>query len=67
MADAIERAATLGANVVWLGVWEHNPRAIRFYEKHGFTTAGEQPFGKDPQRDLVMVRPLRVAADPAAP
>ena len=69
MADAIARATAMGANVVWLGVWEHNPRAIRFYEKHGFTTVGEQPFvlGKDPQRDLVMVRPLQVAADPAPP
>lgn len=69
MADAIARAAAMGANVVWLGVWEHNPRAIRFYEKHGFTTVGEQPFvlGKDPQRDLVMVRPIQASAEPAAP
>ena len=21
---------------LWLGVWEHNPKAIRFYEKNGF-------------------------------
>jgi ribosomal protein S18 acetylase RimI-like enzyme len=69
MADAIARADAMGANVVWLGVWEHNPRAVRFYEKHGFTTVGEQPFvlGKDPQRDLVMVRPIRASAQPTAP
>jgi diamine N-acetyltransferase len=56
----VTRARGVGAAALWLGVWEHNPRAIRFYEKHGFTTVGEQPFvlGKDPQRDLVMVRPL---------
>lgn len=60
MEDAVARARAMGAAVLWLGVWEHNPRAIRFYEKHGFTTVGEQPFvlGKDPQRDLVMVRAL---------
>lgn len=69
MQDAIARADAMGARVVWLGVWEHNPRAIRFYEKHGFTTVGEQPFvlGKDPQRDLVMVRPIQATAVRPAP
>ena len=58
MQAAIERAAALGADVIWLGVWERNPRAIRFYEKCGFTLAGDHVFqmGRDPQRDLVMVR-----------
>lgn len=65
MDDAVARGRTMGAAVLWLGVWEHNPRAIRFYEKHGFTTVGEQPFvlGKDPQRDLVMVRQLAPPGD----
>jgi len=69
MQDSIARADAMGAKVVWLGVWEHNPRAIRFYEKHGFTTVGEQPFvlGKDPQRDLVMVRPIQASAERPAP
>jgi ribosomal protein S18 acetylase RimI-like enzyme len=69
MRETVERARAFGAEVIWLGVWEHNPRAIRFYEKHGFTTVGEQPFvlGKDPQRDLVMMRPLATAAESAAP
>ncbi|HEV8241559.1 MAG TPA: GNAT family N-acetyltransferase [Thermoanaerobaculia bacterium] len=69
MRDSIARAETMGARAIWLGVWEHNPRAIRFYEKHGFTAVGEQPFvlGRDPQRDLVMVRPLQAAAEPQAP
>jgi ribosomal protein S18 acetylase RimI-like enzyme len=58
---AIEQAArAAGADVVWLGVWEHNPRAIRFYEKHGFQAVGEHVFtvGADPQRDIVMSRHL---------
>jgi diamine N-acetyltransferase len=45
---------------VWLGVWEHNPRAIRFYQRLGFAEVGDHVFvvGTDPQRDLVMIRIL---------
>lgn len=45
-------------DIIWLGVWEHNPRAIRFYEKNGFKEVGEHVFqlGDDAQRDLLMVR-----------
>lgn len=41
---------------LWLGVWEHNPRAIAFYHKYGFEVVGEHMFklGTDPQRDLIM-------------
>jgi diamine N-acetyltransferase len=60
MAMALDRAEAGGADQVWLGVWEHNPRAIAFYKKFGFTERGEHtfPVGNDPQRDLIMVRPL---------
>jgi diamine N-acetyltransferase len=53
-----QHAKATGADVVWLGVWERNPRAIRFYEKNGFRAVGEHIFtvGADPQRDLVMSR-----------
>lgn len=46
------------SDVVWLGVWEHNPRAIAFYRKFGFIEVGEHIFslGRDPQRDIVMTR-----------
>ena len=40
--------------VVWLGVWEHNLRAKRFYEKNGFTDSGYThgfPIGNTPQTD----------------
>jgi ribosomal protein S18 acetylase RimI-like enzyme len=55
-----ERAIAEGADVVWLGVWERNPRAIRFYQKNGFREVGEHTFavGSDVQRDLVMSRRL---------
>jgi ribosomal protein S18 acetylase RimI-like enzyme len=54
LADARER----GADRVWLGVWEHNPRARRFYAKLGFEVAGDHAFvlGDEVQRDLVMAR-----------
>lgn len=41
---------------LWLGVWEHNPRAIRFYEKNGFKIFGSHPFpfGDEVQNDFLM-------------
>jgi len=49
-----------GAVLLWLGVWERNPRAIRFYEKQGFRDVGHHDFvlGSDVQRDRLMVREL---------
>lgn len=60
MAEAMRLAALGGADRVWLGVWEHNPRAIAFYAKCGFEEVGEQRFllGGDPQRDVVMAKKL---------
>jgi len=45
-------------DVVWLGVWERNPRATAFYERHGFRRVGRQVFllGRDEQFDNVMAR-----------
>ena len=58
--SCVDAASAWGADVLWLGVWEKNLRAIAFYEKHGFRAVGEQPFqlGSDTQRDVVMARPL---------
>ena len=52
-----------GARTLWLGVWEKNPRAIRFYEKCGFRDVGSQTFvlGDDAQTDRVMARPIPAA------
>lgn len=49
-----------GFDVMWLGVWEFNPRAQRFYEKNGFRFIGSHVFmlGSDPQTDLLMQREL---------
>jgi ribosomal protein S18 acetylase RimI-like enzyme len=37
---ACERANELGFKWIWLGVWEENIRAQRFYSKHDFTQVG---------------------------
>lgn len=56
MDACFERAGLEGADVMWLGVWEYNPRAQRFYEKNGFREVGKHTFqlGSDPQTDLLM-------------
>lgn len=58
MQRALAEAAGRGKDAVWLGVWDRNDRAIRFYESWGFHRIGSQPFllGADLQNDLVMVR-----------
>lgn len=63
MATILSTAADAGADHIWLGVWEHNPRAIAFYCKYGFRIVGEHifQFGSDPQRDLVMVAEVNEA------
>lgn len=41
--------------VIWLGVWEHNLRAQKFYEKYGFVNSGHThdfPIGNTPQTDF---------------
>ena len=60
MDTVVDAARSRGARTIWLGVWERNPRAIAFYEKHGFRDVGCQPFklGGDDQTDRVMARAL---------
>ena len=49
-----------GGRHLWLSVWERNPRAIAFYEKHGFHDAGAEDFwvGSDCQTDRILVAPV---------
>jgi len=53
---AVEIAKKTRHNYLWLGVWEKNPHAISFYEKMGFTRAGNHLFklGEDLQKDIIM-------------
>lgn len=62
MTVCLCEAEAAGCDAVWLGVWEHNPRAIAFYRKWGFEQVGTQTFqlGDDLQTDWVMARPLGI-------
>jgi len=56
MKASISEAKEKGFNSIWLGVWEKNERAIKFYERWGFKKVGEKNFtlGNDTQNDFTM-------------
>ncbi|UCH66583.1 MAG: GNAT family N-acetyltransferase [Ignavibacterium sp.] len=56
LEKAVEAAKEKNVKYVWLGVWENNPRAIRFYEKNGFVPFGNHgfKFGNDTHTDILM-------------
>lgn len=58
MQASLDAASEAGHQTLWLGVWEHNARAIAFYERWGFAVTGEHEFrlGADLQTDLIMMR-----------
>jgi ribosomal protein S18 acetylase RimI-like enzyme len=53
---AIEIARQKNSEYVWLGVWEENLRAIKFYTKNGFVEFDKHIFklGNDEQTDIMM-------------
>ncbi|MET4142076.1 GNAT family N-acetyltransferase [Pedobacter sp. UYP1] len=60
---ALEIAILQDKAYLWLGVWEENPRAIRFYEKNGFVAFDKRIFkmGNDEQTDIMMKKILTPA------
>ena len=62
MRECIEEAKRRNYQTMWLGVWEYNFRAQRFYEKLGFEKVGEHIFqlGSDAQTDIVMEKNLLI-------
>lgn len=60
MEKAVETASSLNKKILWLGVWEHNERAITFYKKWGFERFSEHAFvlGEDVQTDWLMKKDL---------
>ncbi len=60
MEACIDLAREKGKDWIWLGVWEHNHRAIAFYEKMGFGAFDRHIFllGQDVQYDWLMRRRL---------
>lgn len=57
---AEEIARNLGVAGIWLGVWEHNQRALHFYSKMGFHHIGQHAFfmGDDEQLDLIYYKDI---------
>jgi len=53
---ALETANAQHKKSIWLGVWEENLRAIKFYEKNGFVAFDKHIFkmGNDEQTDIMM-------------
>jgi len=62
MNSCLEEAKKKGHQTIWLGVWQKNLRAIRFYENWGFRKVGTKEFilGSDLQHDYIMARPVEM-------
>ena len=60
MEECFTLAKELNRDAMWLGVWEYNPRARRFYEKYGFREVGSHTFqlGSDAQTDFLMQKEI---------
>jgi ribosomal protein S18 acetylase RimI-like enzyme len=58
MKACLNEARRGGYQSIWLGVWEQNERAQRFYQKQGFHPVGSQDFifGREIQKDIIMAR-----------
>ena len=56
----IDIAREKNHHTIWLGVWEHNHAAQKFYERNGFVKVGNHQFvvGSDVQTDYLMKRLL---------
>ncbi len=60
MNACLDFAREENSDFIWLGVWEFNFRAQKFYAKFGFEKCGEHIFqlGSDPQIDWVLQKRL---------
>jgi ribosomal protein S18 acetylase RimI-like enzyme len=60
MEKSIAIATDMKKQLIWLGVWEKNFRAIEFYTGWGFKKFSEHPFvlGNDVQTDWLMKKEL---------
>jgi diamine N-acetyltransferase len=61
MQYCIDWAIENNFETIWLGVWENNPNAIKFYQKMGFEFLGKHTFvlGTEVQTDFTMKKELR--------
>jgi ribosomal protein S18 acetylase RimI-like enzyme len=60
MQQCIDHALSNNCDVIWLGVWELNHKAVNFYKRWGFEQFGSHPFvlGDDHQTDILMKKYL---------
>jgi ribosomal protein S18 acetylase RimI-like enzyme len=60
MHKCISLAKEMKKDIIWLGVWEKNNRAISFYEKWGFEKFGEHDFilGNELQKDWLLMKKI---------
>ena len=60
MTAVMDAARARGAETLWLGVWEYNVRAQKFYRKYDFVDIGAHTFalGRDRQTDRLMALDL---------
>ena len=60
MDKAIGTAIQRQKKYVWLGVWERNEKALRFYRRNGFYQVGTHLFvmGNDEQTDFILRKDL---------
>ena len=63
MEQAIAIAISRQKSYLWLGVWEHNTKALAFYQRFGFYRIGSHSFfvGQDEQTDFLLRKDI--AAD----
>ncbi|WP_035618625.1 GNAT family N-acetyltransferase [Lacticigenium naphthae] len=62
LEKAEEVAHQQNKNKIWLGVWEHNDKAIEFYKKRGYQKIDEHIFqlGEDKQTDFIFMKKLKI-------
>lgn len=60
MTTAEEKAKEWNLSYIWLGVWEHNAPAIKFYKSKGYEPFSTHTFivGSDRQTDILMKKIL---------
>ncbi len=61
MEYCLDFARANNHDVLWLGVWELNHKAVKFYKSRGFELCGSHPFllGDDMQTDVLMRKKLK--------
>ncbi len=60
IAAALVEVAALGGRTVWLGAYDRNAKALRFYARHGFVHVGTHAFefGGQIHADPVLTRAI---------